>query len=159
MLNSLFPASMNGCGRDMSTGCCASRWMAFGSSRGDRVVRQVHMEVEGRHAVEPSARVQISCCVKRNQLVGALHCRRAQAVPILDRNAQAFHQRSSVLAESLLAGDQRVAMMRVFRGADFQVVGNADVVMRTQNEASSFALEEMRSASISSGEASCSVTR
>src|SRR5262245_27225184 len=32
MLNSRLPASMNGCGRDMSTGCLASTWMDLVSS-------------------------------------------------------------------------------------------------------------------------------
>ena len=61
-------------------------------------------------------------------------------------------------AEALLPRHQRVAVVQVLHVARLQILRAPDVVVRADDEARPFALEELATASISSGAASCSVT-
>ena len=68
---------------------------------------------------------------------------RPQTIPILDWHAEALHERARVLAEALLSRNERIAVVGVFHRALVQVVGDAHVVMRAEDEARAFALEEL----------------
>ena len=67
----------------------------------------------------------------------------AKTVTIFDGDAEAFHDGAGVLAETLLAGNKRVAMVGVLHCTLLQVGRNADVVVRADDEAGAFALEEL----------------
>ena len=95
------------------------------------------------HAFEPAARVEVAVLDERCELSGSLDDGRAQSVPIVDRHAQPLHQRPRVLAEPLLTRHQRVAVVRVFHGALFEIVRHADIVVRAENQARAFALEPL----------------
>ena len=69
-----------------------------------RVVRQVHVEVEGWNSAEKAAGIQVARFVQRDKLIGSLDRRGPQTIPVLHRNSEPFHQRTRVLAEALLAG-------------------------------------------------------
>ena len=69
---------------------------------GERVMRQVRVEVEGRDPGKPSARVEIPHCRQRRYLVGSTYLRRPEPKTVLNRNAEPFHERARVTAEALL---------------------------------------------------------
>ena len=115
--------------------------MADASVGRDRVVRQMRMEVERLHAFEPAAGVEVAVLDQRLELSGPLDGGRAQAVLIVNRHAEPLHQRPGVLAEPLLTGDERIAVVRVFHRALLEIVRHADVVVRTENQAGAFARE------------------
>ena len=92
--------------------------------RGDRIVRQMHMEVEGRNAGEPSSRVQILDRGERNKPVRPWNRGRAETLTVFDRNAESLDERSRVPAEALLPGNQGIAVVRVLHGALFQIGGD-----------------------------------
>ena len=119
MLNSRFPASVNGCGLDVSIGCRASTWIAFGSSRRHGIVRQMHVKDEGAHAVEPAATIQVAVDRKRDRFGRSGKRCRPQPPLVMDGNAEPAHQRPGIFAESLLARHQRIAMVKVFHVAFF----------------------------------------
>ena len=86
------------------------------------IVRQVHVEVEGGHPLEPAFGIQIPRNRQGSELLGSRIARGTQAVAILDRDAESFHQGSRVVAEALLAGHQSVAVVVVLHVAHFQIV-------------------------------------
>ena len=113
-LNSVLPAAVKGCGRFGST-----RWrprtrrsVAFG--RGQFVVRQVRVEVEGGDVVEQPRAVEIAEGGQRRDLVGAVDDGRAQPPGVVHRHVERLHQGAGVLAEALLAGHEPVAVVLVF---------------------------------------------
>ncbi len=117
--------------------------MADASVGRDGVVRQMRMEVEGLHAFEPAASIEVAALDQRLKLSGSLDGGRTQSVLIVNRHTQPLHQRPGVLAEPLLTGHERVAVVRVFHGALLEIVRHADIVVRTENQARAFALEPL----------------
>ena len=71
-----------------------------------------------------------------------LHHGGAKPVAIFDGNAEAFHHGTRVLAEALLPGHERIAVMSVLHGALVQIGGDTDVMVGTDDEAGAFALEK-----------------
>ena len=57
--------------------------------------------------------------------------------------SSAAHQRAGVLAEALLAWDEPVAVVFVFHLALGEVVGEADVVVRGEQQAGAFAAQPL----------------
>src|SRR5258706_6387552 len=84
-----------------------------GIFRRQRIVRQVLVKIEGWHVCEPTVPVEITHGSQRRDLVGALDDCWTKAEAILYRHPEAFHERSGVEAETLLARDQRIAMMGI----------------------------------------------
>src|SRR5260370_40742411 len=62
---------------------------------------------------------------------------------MLDRRTQSSHQRTRVLAESLLARYQRIAVVGVFHVAFFKIGGPPNVVVRSQAKAGSPTRKEL----------------
>ena len=58
-------------------------------------------------------------------------------------DVESLHQRTGVLPEALLARHERVAVMEVFHLALLQVAGEADIVVRREQQAGAFALEPL----------------
>jgi len=71
------------------------------------------MKVERRHVREPTMPVEIAHGCQRCNLVSTLDNRWAKSKAIFHGHAEAFHKRSGVQAETLLARDQWIAMMGV----------------------------------------------
>ena len=117
--------------------------MADASVRRDGVMRQMRMEVEGLHAFEPAARIEVAVLDQRLKLSGSLDGGRTQSVLIVNRHTQPLHHRPCVLAEPLLTRNQRVAVVRVFHGALFEIVRHAHIVVRAENQARAFAFEPL----------------
>ena len=103
----------------------------------------MRVKVEGLHALEPAAGVEVAVLEQRLELSRAGHRRRAQPVLIVNRHAQSLHHRARVLAETLLARNQRVAVVRVFHGALREIARHADVVVRAEDQARALALEPL----------------
>ena len=106
-------------------------------------MRQMHMEVEGGNAREPPSRVQIPDSVERNEPVRSLNRSRAEAPTIFERHAEPFNERSRVLSEALLPGNQGIPMVRVLHGAFFQIGRTADIMVRSKDETRSFTAEKL----------------
>ena len=100
-------------------------------------------------------RVEVAERGQRRDLVGALDDRRAQSPLVVNGNVERLHQRARVLTEPLLAWHQRVAVVLVFDLTLGEVVGEADVVMRGQEQAGAFSFQPFPDGAISSGAASC----
>ena len=97
------------------------------------------MEIERRHVLQQLELVEVSVRLQRRNVASAWdHCR-AQAVLVPYGHLERLHQRASVLAEALLARDERIAVMPVLDLPLLEVVGEADVVMRCQQQACAFA--------------------
>ena len=110
----------------------------------ERVVRHVHVEVEGIDAREPAGRVCVTIDEKRHRLVRPGDRRRPQAVAVLDREAEPLDDPLRITAEALLTRHQRITVMGVLHRAHLQIVRYADIVMRADNQATAFAREECR---------------
>ena len=140
MLNSRFPASVNGCGFREVHRLPRQDVNVLRVLVGQCVVRQMHVKDERVDVLEPAAPVEVVHRRERGRLRRAGKRRGPQPVTVFHRNSQATHQRTRVFAETLLARDQRVAVMEVLHVAHLWVVGDADVVVRTENEARPLAL-------------------
>ena len=114
-LNARFPAAMNGCGRSTSIGWRASTLTESPAPVGQRVVRQVRVEVEGGDAIEQAEPVEVADRRRaaRSGSSRAGDQRRTQPELVDHRHAEPLHQRARVLAEALLARHQRVAVVGV----------------------------------------------
>ena len=66
--------------------------------------------------------VEIAHGRQRRNLVGVLDDCWTKAEPILHRHPEAFHERSGVQAETLLARDQWIAMMGILHLKPFHVL-------------------------------------
>jgi len=114
-------------------------------------MRQMHVEVEIADPGEPAASVQVPhysqrCTARRGRPGFPLSLvsnrrgdRRPQAPAVLHRNSEPLHEGTRVPAEALL----RIAVMAVLQVALLHVVGLPHVVMRANDEAGSFAPEEL----------------
>ena len=80
---------------------------------------------------------------QRLELSGSLDGGRTQPELIVHGHSEPLHQRPRVLAESLLARHELVAVVRVFHGALLEIVREADIVVRTENQARAFPLEPL----------------
>src|ERR1700756_1460499 len=102
----------------------------------------MRMKVEGSDAGEPAAGVKVSKGVQGSNLICVLDGCGAQSVAILNGHAQALHHGERVATEALLPRHERVAVVGVLHGALLKVGGDADVVMRTEDETGTFASEK-----------------
>src|SRR6478672_10045896 len=100
-----------------------------------RIVRQMQMEVERGHSIQQTQLVEILVDGKRRDLIGSLHDGRPEPELIEYGNFESFHQRSRVLAETLLARYELVTVMLVLHLALLRVTGEANIVMRCQEQA------------------------
>src|SRR5437764_9169980 len=78
------------------------------------IVRQMLVKIECRHVREPTMSVEIAHGCQRCNLVSSWENRWTKSKTIFHRDAEAFHKRSGVQAETLLARDQGIAVMGVF---------------------------------------------
>ena len=102
------------------------------------------MEVEGRDVLQPAAGVEVVAHALSGAIwFGALHHGGAKPIAIFDGNAEAFHHGTRVFAEALLPGNERIAVVGVLHCALFQIGRDADVMVGTDDEAGSFALEKL----------------
>ena len=101
------------------------------------------MKVERRDPVEQTEFVQIFAYRERRDLFCPFHNRRAKAELIHDRHPERLHQRTRVLAETLLPWDQRIPVMRVFQLPLLQIFCESHVVMRAEQKTSSFAFQPL----------------
>src|SRR5262252_5457513 len=98
------------------------------------------MEVERFDAYQPTMGVEVHVLSQRCNLCCSLDNRGAQPPAILDGHTKSFHQRTCVLAEPLLPRNERVAVMGELHRARLHVGRSPNIMMRSQNEAGSFAL-------------------
>ena len=68
---------------------------------------------------------------------------RTEPVLIVHCDVERLHQRAGVLAKALLTWYERVAVMEIFHLALLQIVGEADVVVRREQQAGAFAHEPL----------------
>src|SRR5213078_4743590 len=108
-----------------------------------RVVRKMHVEVERRDTREPASAIQVPRDRQGRDLLRPGNERWAQAVAVLDGYAESPHQRSRVPPKALLAGHQCIAVVVILDVAHLRIVGDADLVMGTQDQARSLTLEEL----------------
>ena len=110
-LISLLPAAVNGCGRSRSIGLAAKHADRARVRRRHSVVREMRVEVERRHRSATRARRDRDSLVSgaMSRVPGDHRGAEAEFVP--HGYVQRLHQRACVLAEALLARDERIAMM------------------------------------------------
>src|SRR3954454_20933429 len=101
------------------------------------------MKVEGRNVCQPSARIEIAHGVQGRDPIGSLDRRGAETPAVLYRHSQPFHQGARVLPETLLARYQRIAVMRIFHLELLEIARCAHIVMRSNNQASTFSPEKL----------------
>src|SRR6185295_331864 len=99
------------------------------------------MEIQGRDVVEKSQLVNVPESRKRRYLLRAFDLRWTESVGIVHRNIERLHQRAGILPKALLARHEPVAMMEVLHLPLLQIAGEADVVMRREQQAGAFAFE------------------
>src|SRR5262249_2719649 len=66
-----------------------------------------------------------------------------ETVPVFDRHPEPLHERSRIFPESLLRWYERIAMVGVLDRSLFEIAGDADVVVRSENHARAFAGQEL----------------
>ena len=66
-----------------------------------------------------------------------------RSVGIVYRNLKRLHQRAGILSEALLARHERVAVMKVFHLPLLQVIGEADIVVRSEQQTCAFTPEPL----------------
>src|SRR5215208_7759146 len=71
------------------------------------------VKIERRHVLQPTRRIEIAHDREWGKLVRALDDGRAKTKPVFHRHPETFHEASRVKAESLLARDQRIAVMGI----------------------------------------------
>ena len=101
------------------------------------------MEVEGRDPVEQPQLVHVLIDRERRDLLGAFDHGGPQPELIHDRHVERLHQRPGVLAEALLPRHQLVAVVLVLHLALLHVGGEADVVVRADQQAGVVPLEPL----------------
>src|SRR6187549_2837039 len=115
------------------------RWIR----RRHRIVRQVQVEVERGDALEEPELVEVLVEVERRDLVRAFHDGRSKTELIQHGHVERLHQRSRVLAEALLAWYELVTVMAVLHLTLLQIGGEADVVVRTDQQARVLSLQPL----------------
>ncbi len=140
-LNSVLPASVNGCGRFGSTRCRPSTRRSVAFRRGELVVRQVRVEVERGDVVEQPQGVEVADGGQRRDLLGAFDDGGSQTPRVVHGHVERLHQRAGVLAEALLARHEAVAVVFVLHLALAVVVGEADIVMGRQQQTGALSFE------------------
>jgi hypothetical protein len=105
------------------------------------VVRQVRVEVEGRYIPQESKTVEVVERCQRSNFVCAFHKRRPKAVGVVYRNAKPVHERSRVLPKPLLARHERIPVVQIFHLALLHVAGEADIMMRREQETGAVPLQ------------------
>ena len=93
------------------------------------------------HAIQQPRLVEILVDGQGCDLIGALDDGRPESELIQHRHFESFHQRARILAETLLARHELVAVMLVLHLPLLHVVGEADIVMRRQEQACAFPIE------------------
>ena len=101
------------------------------------------METERGDVLEESQLVEVAESRERRDLLRALDQRRTESPGVVHRYLERLHQRASVLPKALLARHEAIAVMEVFHLALLQVVGEADIVMRREQQAGAFTLEPL----------------
>ena len=111
--------------------------------RGEFVVRQVRVEVEGGDVVEQSRVVEVADGGERCDLLGAFDDGGAQPPDVVHGHVECPHQRAGVLAEALLTRHESVTVVQVFDLALVVVVGEADIVVGRQQQAGALPLQPL----------------
>ena len=101
------------------------------------------MEIERRDVVQQSQLVEVAESGQRCNLLRAFDDCGTKPHRYCDRDIERLHQRAGVLAESLLARHELVAVMAVFHLPLLQVAREADIVMRGEQQAGAFAFEPL----------------
>src|SRR6266446_9034694 len=101
------------------------------------------MEIQRRDVVEESHLVNVPESPKRCDLLRAFDQGGTESVGIVHRNIERLHQRASILPKALLTRHERVAVMEIFDLPLLQVAGEADIVVRREQQAGAFALEPL----------------
>src|SRR5580693_6308166 len=101
---------------------------------GQFIMRQMRMEVEGRDVLQEAKAVEVVEGRERSNFVCAFHQRGPKAVGVMYGNAKPLHQRARVLSKPLLARHEWVAVVQIFHLALLHVAGEADIVMRREQE-------------------------
>src|SRR5689334_4054615 len=99
------------------------------------------MEVQGGDGIEQPRSVKVAKRVEWGDFLGSVDDRRSKSPRVVDGNVERLHQRAGVGGEALLAWHQGVAVMEVFDLPLLHVVGEPDIVMRSQQQAGAFSLE------------------
>src|SRR6266436_2269479 len=103
----------------------------------------MRMEIERRDVLEQSKLVNVPERGKRRDLLRAFDQRGTESVGIVHRDIERLHQRAGILPKALLTRHERIAVMEVFHLPLLQVAGEADIVMRREQQAGAFALEPL----------------
>ena len=105
------------------------------------------MEIQCRNVFEKSQLFNVPESSKRRDLLRAFHLRWSESVGIVHRNIERLHQRASILPKALLARYEPVTVMDVFHLSLLNVAGEADIVMRREQQTGTFALEPLANSS------------
>ena len=101
----------------------------------------MRVEVEGRDVLQEAKAVEVVEGRQRSNFGCAFHQRGPKAVGVVYRNAKPLHQRARVLPKPLLARHERVAVVQIFHLALLHVIGEADVMMRREQETGAVPLQ------------------
>ena len=136
-----------GCGEGMRTvginGLACQQLHRLGVFGGQLIMWQVWMEIKRRDVFEKTQFVNVPKGRKRRDLLRAFDERWPETPQIMHRDVESLHQRTGILPEALLARHKCVAMVEVFHLALLEVVGEADIMVRREQQACAFALEPL----------------
>ena len=108
-----------------------------------RIMRQVHVEVEGCNPIEQATGIEICHNGQRSDLPGSRVPQRPETVTILDGYTESFHQGTRIQAEALLAGNQSVAVVAVLLLALREIARASDVMVRAEDQTGPLARQEL----------------
>jgi hypothetical protein len=91
------------------------------------------MEDECLYVCKPATSVDIIERREGGRLSGTWTCFWPESVLILYGHSESLHKRACVLAEALLLGNQRIAVMSVFHIALLQIALGTDIMMWTKH--------------------------
>src|SRR6266487_33244 len=110
---------------------------------GDFVVRQMRMEIQRGDVLEQAQLVNVPESRDRRDVLRAFDECRTESPEVVHRHVERLHQRAGILPEALLARNECVAVVEVFHLTLLEVVGEADIMVRREQQASAFTLEPL----------------
>src|SRR5258706_9270210 len=101
------------------------------------------MEIQRGNVLEQAQPVNVAKSGERSNVLRAFDERRTKSPAVVHRHVERLHQRAGILPEALLAWNECVAMVEVFHLALHKVVGEADIMVRGEQQACAFSLKPL----------------